>query len=86
MTLSRFELRVLSQNGEDGVLAEIFRRVGAPARYFVEFGIESGRQGNCVYLADLAEWTGLFIEAPPSIGSSTVNTPRPHGCSRVKRW
>ncbi len=67
MSLSRFELRVLSQNGEDGVLAEIFRRVGAPARYFVEFGVESGRQGNCVYLADIAEWGGLFIEANPPL-------------------
>ena len=58
-----FELRVFSQNGEDGVLAEILRRVGAPARYFVEFGVESGREGNCVYLADVAGWRGLFMEA-----------------------
>jgi hypothetical protein len=66
MSLSGFELRVLSQNGEDGVLAEIFRRIGAPARFFVEFGVESGREGTCVCLADIAEWTGLFIEANPS--------------------
>ena len=64
-SLSAFELRVLSQNGEDGVLAEIFRRIGAPARFFVEFGVESGREGTCVYLADVAEWAGLFIEANP---------------------
>ena len=61
--LTPFELRVFSQNGEDGVLAEILRRVGAPARHFVEFGVESGREGNCVYLADVAGWHGLFIEA-----------------------
>jgi hypothetical protein len=65
-SLGAFELRVLSQNGEDGVLAEIFRRIGAPARFFVEFGVESGREGTCVYLADIAEWAGLFIEAAPS--------------------
>jgi glycosyltransferase involved in cell wall biosynthesis len=57
------ELRVFSQNGEDGVLAEILRRTGAPSRFFVEFGVESGREGNCVYLADVAGWAGLFIEA-----------------------
>lgn len=67
VSLGTFELRVLSQNGEDGVLAEIFRRIGAPARFFVEFGVESGREGNCVYLADVAEWNGLFIEASPSL-------------------
>jgi hypothetical protein len=66
-SLGAFELRVLSQNGEDGVLAEIFRRIGAPARFFVEFGVESGREGTCVYLADIAEWNGLFIEADPSL-------------------
>ncbi len=61
--LTGFELRVFSQNGEDGILTEILRRVGAPTRYFVEFGVESGREGNCVFLADAAGWTGLFMEA-----------------------
>jgi glycosyltransferase involved in cell wall biosynthesis len=61
--LQAFELRAFSQNGEDGVLAEILRRTGAPKRFFVEFGVESGREGNCVYLADIAGWRGLFMEA-----------------------
>jgi hypothetical protein len=61
--LTPFELRVFSQNGEDGVLAEIFRRIGVGAQgFFVEFGIESGREGNCVYLADIAGWRGLFMD------------------------
>jgi hypothetical protein len=60
--LASHELRVFSQNGEDGVLAEILRRIGAPSRYFIEFGVESGREGNCVYLADVAGWSGLFLE------------------------
>lgn len=61
--LTQFELRVFSQNGEDGVLAEILRRIGVgEQRYFVEFGVESGREGNCVYLADIAGWRGLFMD------------------------
>jgi len=63
VSLTGFELRAFSQNGEDGALAEILRRVGAPSQYFVEFGVESGREGNCVYLADVAGWRGLFMEA-----------------------
>jgi glycosyltransferase involved in cell wall biosynthesis len=63
VALSGFELCVFSQNGEDGVLAEILRRTGVSSRFFVEFGVESGRQGNCVYLADVAGWCGLFFEA-----------------------
>lgn len=60
--LGPFELRVFSQNGEDGVLAEILTRIGVGDCFFIEFGVESGREGNCVYLADVAGWRGLFME------------------------
>ncbi|MDQ6745797.1 MAG: DUF1698 domain-containing protein [Actinomycetota bacterium] len=62
-SLTAFELRGFSQNGEDGVIAELLRRVGVASRYFVEFGIETGREGNCVFLADVLGWPGLFLEA-----------------------
>jgi hypothetical protein len=60
--LTSSELRVFSQNGEDGIISEIFRRIGANTRTFVEFGIGSGIEGNCVFLADVAQWAGLFLE------------------------
>jgi hypothetical protein len=61
--LTRFEYRVFSQNGEDGVLAELFRRMGvAGPGSFVEFGVQSGREGNCVFLAEVLGWNGLFME------------------------
>jgi len=60
--LTRYEHRVFSQNGEDGVLAELLRRIGVVSRWFVEFGIETGVEGNCVFLADVMGWSGLFIE------------------------
>jgi len=61
--LTRFEFRVFSQNGEDGVIAEILHRVGATSFSFVEFGIDGGAEGNCVFLADVLGWNGLFMEA-----------------------
>lgn len=62
--LAEFELRVASQNGEDGVIAEIRRRIGpASSPFFVEFGVERGVEGNCVALADVFGWDGVFIEA-----------------------
>jgi glycosyltransferase involved in cell wall biosynthesis len=85
--LEGYELRGFSQNGEDGVLAEILGRIGVENRFFVEFGIESGREGNCVYLADVAGWDGLFIEAHPDLyrelseryaGHSRVSTLQAH--------
>lgn len=63
--LTGFELRCFSQHGEDGVIAEILARIGFGERFFVEFGIESGREGNCVFLADVLNWRGLFIEEDP---------------------
>jgi hypothetical protein len=62
--LTPFELRVSSQHGEDGIMVEILRRIGWPsAPSFVEFGGSSGAVGNCVFLADVMGWPGLFIEA-----------------------
>jgi len=57
------ELRVTSQNGEDGVIAELLRRIGTSLDpYFIEFGVEDGSEGNCVFLADALGWSGLFLE------------------------
>ena len=61
--LARYEMRGFSQNGEDGVLVEIFNRIGVTNRFFVEFGIQAGTEGDCVLLADVFGWSGVFIEA-----------------------
>jgi hypothetical protein len=63
--LSMAEMSVSSQNGEDGVVAEIMAQVGAVSRTFVEFGVQDGREGSCVALADVRGWTGWFLEADP---------------------
>jgi len=68
-SLTASELKAFSQNGEDGVIAEVLRRIGTGERFFVEFGIEDGREGNGVYLADVEAWRGLFIEADPRFHS-----------------
>jgi hypothetical protein len=53
---------VYSQYGEDGIIAEIFRRIGTDSRYFVDFGSGDGSENNTILLL-LAGWTGLWIEA-----------------------
>lgn len=59
--LAPFEHRVFSQNGEDGVLAEIFRRIGTTNQTFVEFGCGNGIENNSVYLLH-RDWSGLWID------------------------
>jgi hypothetical protein len=60
--LTLFELSVFSQNGEDGVLQEILRRIGVARRYFVEIGASSN-ESNCLLLTDALGWTGIFVDA-----------------------
>jgi hypothetical protein len=60
--LTRYERRIYSQNGEDGILQAIFARVGTTNRYFVEFGVEDGSQCNTRYLADRHGWRGLLLD------------------------
>jgi hypothetical protein len=64
--LAPHELRVFSQNGEDGVIEEILRRIGGGGS-FVEFGVGAGVEGNCVFLAAVLGWRGLFMEADPDL-------------------
>ena len=59
--LERFGYKVYSQNDEDGILAEIFRRIGAKNRFFIEFGVQDGLECNSHFLL-LQGWSGVFIE------------------------
>jgi hypothetical protein len=59
--LNRSEYEILSQCGEDGIIMEIFRRIGTTNRYFVEFGAGNGLQNSTAALL-LNNWTGAWIE------------------------
>jgi hypothetical protein len=65
--LRAFERKVYSQNGEDGIIKELLRRVGVKHRFFVEFGVETGVECNCARLAREEAWSGLFLEASPEL-------------------
>jgi hypothetical protein len=60
--LARYEYTVFSQFGEDGAMAEIFRRIGEGSRRFVEIGAGDGLENNTTYLLT-RKWSGAWIEA-----------------------
>ena len=62
LSMRKFEKRVYSQNGEDGVIEAIFNHIGTTDKYFVEFGTESGVQCNTRYLREAKNWTGLLMD------------------------
>jgi hypothetical protein len=60
--LEHYAYKVFSENGEDGTLQEVFRRIGTTNKCFVEFGVSGGNQNNTHYLLYLG-WSGLWLEA-----------------------
>jgi len=61
-TLNRYEQRIYSQNGEDGVLLHLFSLLGTTDRRFIEFGIGDGKQCNTANLSLNFGWSGLLLE------------------------
>ena len=60
--LVRHGFKVYSQSDEDGIIQEIFNRIGLTSRSFIEFGVETGIECNTVKLL-IEGWSGLWIEA-----------------------
>jgi len=59
--ITQYGKSVFSQNGEDGIIKEIFNRIGTTNNYFVEFGVGDGLENNTAFLL-LNNWKGLWIE------------------------
>lgn len=58
--INRFEYNIYSQNGEDGIIQEIFKRIETSNKYFVEFGVHGVKNNTTLLL--LNGWNGLWIE------------------------
>ena len=53
--------RGYSQHDEDGMIQEIFRRIGVSNQVFAEVGVGDGTENNTLYLM-LSGWRGLWID------------------------
>jgi len=60
--MKQFEKKVYSQNGEDGIIEEIFNRIGTTNKFFVEFGVQSGSECNTRLLRKHG-WTGVWMDS-----------------------
>ena len=70
--------KVYSQNWEDGIIQEIFRRIGTTNKVFVEFGAGDGLENNTLALLFL-QWKGLWIEG----SSKSVKAIQKHYASLI---
>jgi hypothetical protein len=60
--LERYERKIYSQNGEDGVLSAIFTTIGTTNRTFVEFGCGDATECNTAYLLEQG-WQRLLMDS-----------------------
>ena len=68
--LNFYEMQIYSQNGEDGIIGAIFKKIKTTNRFFVEFGVGSGRECNTLLLFAQG-WKGLLMDlgySNPKIG------------------
>lgn len=59
--LTYHAFQVNSQNGEDGIIHEIFRRIGTTDQTFVEVGVGNGIENNTAFLLSQG-WRGFWID------------------------
>ncbi|MCO5734693.1 hypothetical protein [Rhizobium sp. SSA_523] len=57
--------QVYSQNNEDGIISEIFRRIGTESRTFIEIAAGDGIENTTRLLLETG-WRGLWVEAGPA--------------------
>jgi hypothetical protein len=62
-TFERYRRNVYSQNGEDGVIAEIIRRIGITPQWTCDVGAWDGRYGSNCYALVKQGWPCLMVEA-----------------------
>lgn len=72
--LNKRQRRVYSQNGEDGVIEEIFNRIGVTNKFCVEFGASDGSWlSNTANLRSHHNWKALLIEGDPRHANAEKN-------------
>ncbi len=68
-SLARYNRQMYSQQGEDGVVSEIFSRIGSGDKVFAEIGIGDGRENTTRFLLE-SGWSGTWFEGSESNVSS----------------
>jgi len=71
--LFRHGRQTYSQHDEDGMISEIFRRIGTTNRTFVEIGVGDGLENNTTLLLTQG-WNGFWIDGDPELVSAIKGT------------
>lgn len=61
-SLSKFEFKVFSQWGEDGIIQFLIRQTKIPNKIFIEFGVEDYTEATTRFLLINDNWSGLVMD------------------------
>jgi hypothetical protein len=61
--LHKYEYKVYSQWGEDGIIQHLIGKIEIRNKVFVEFGVQDYRESNTRFLLQNDNWSGLVIDA-----------------------
>ena len=59
--LLKYGFKAYSQSDEDGIIQEIFKRVGVTNKTFIEIGVGAGLENNTLFLL-LKGWKGVWVD------------------------
>ena len=76
LALENYGYKVYSQNDEDGIIREIFKRIGTETKEFIEFGVQNGLECNTHFLLHHG-WHGLWLEGNADSCKQISNKFRP---------
>ena len=60
--ISKFGIKIYSQNEEDGIILYILKHIGVKTKKFIEIGSESGLECNTTNILKYFNWSGVQIE------------------------
>lgn len=66
-TFSNQQLNIFTIANEDGILLNIFTKIGITNKYFIDIGSNDCINSNCANLAFHYNWSGLFIDGNSKI-------------------
>lgn len=61
--LAKYEAKLFSQNGEDGITMEIINRLNIKNGFYVEFGSQNAAECNTRILREKYNWNGLLMDS-----------------------
>jgi len=73
--LNRYERQVFSQGGEDGIVTEIYRRIGCESKVLVEIGCANGLENCTTFLLYQNQgWSGYWIDGDEALIRKALHT------------